>query len=158
MRRDSMKRFLSVFFMCVIVFAGFSQKRKLNLEFLDSELVEKGPSYVHTGNDPNVVAQEWHTSYLDFVKYSSDGKYLMTASNEIKIWDAETGLLIRTVVSIRPYLVVDKIVKKYSWFSNPNVETPPPELVRIMGVDTENLKKLKAALMPDLIRADLATV
>lgn len=61
-------------------------------------------------------------------------------------------------VSSRPYLVVDKIVKKYSWFSNPNVETPPPELVHIMGVDAENLKKLKAALMPDLIRADVVKV
>lgn len=48
--------------------------------------------------EPELVVQEWHNGSTKYVEYSRDGKYILTAnSNDIKIWDSNTGLLIRGI-------------------------------------------------------------
>ena len=46
---------------------------------------------------PVFTAQEWHDGFVQHVYYTSDGKHILTSSGtEVKLWDVNTGLLIRT--------------------------------------------------------------
>lgn len=92
-----MKKILFALCAIFVAGAGFSQTRKLNLEFLNNELDKKENVYVPTGKEPNVVVQEEHSGVLRFCKYSSDGKYIVSVADEIKVWEADSGLLIRTI-------------------------------------------------------------
>ena len=48
---------------------------------------------------PKLVIQEGHDGYVDYVKFSQDGKYILSASNnQLKVWDAQTGFLIKTII------------------------------------------------------------
>ena len=47
---------------------------------------------------PKLVVQEGHNGSVNYVKFSQDGKYILSASNnQIKVWDAQIGFLIKTI-------------------------------------------------------------
>lgn len=49
---------------------------------------------------PKIVVQDEHTSDIDYLKFSSDGKYLLSADKhtQIKIWEYESGMLLKTII------------------------------------------------------------
>lgn len=49
---------------------------------------------------PELVVQEFHDTSANFMKYSKDGKYLLTVGREMKIWDVASGKLLRTFLEI----------------------------------------------------------
>jgi len=72
--------------MAVYVLAfGFSQVRGLNVE---SEIAE-----------PQIVLQREQVCNVYSIAYSPDGKYIAAgySTNEIRIWDAKSGVLVRTL-------------------------------------------------------------
>lgn len=61
--------------------------------YADFKLVPAEPS----SKPPELVVQEWHNGGPKHIKYSADGKYIMSAKDEIKIWEVDTGFLICTI-------------------------------------------------------------
>ena len=48
---------------------------------------------------PRIVVQDRHPSDIDYLKFSSDGKYLFsTDDTQIKIWEYESGMLLKTII------------------------------------------------------------
>ena len=49
--------------------------------------------------DPKIVVQDKHPHDIDYLKFSSDGKYLFsTDDTQIKIWGYESGMLLKTII------------------------------------------------------------
>ncbi len=54
-------------------------------------------SIIYLFAKPELVVQDWHDGGPSVIEYSSDGRFLMTAgSNDIKVWDVESGMLLKT--------------------------------------------------------------
>ncbi|MGP1414934.1 MAG: eIF2A-related protein [Treponema sp.] len=53
----------------------------------------------HTMNKPEIVFNSMHSGTIESIAYSPDGKYIASGSSDgtIKIWEAETGRLLRTL-------------------------------------------------------------
>ena len=54
-----------------------------------------------------LVVSEWHNGTPNKIKFPADGKLIMTVGDEIKIWDSESGFLLKTI-----YNHDDNIYKK----------------------------------------------
>ena len=87
--KKSLKLILAIAVLLTFVLSASAQStRKFSLDAgLESE-----------SDAMRLVVNEFHSFGVDFLQYSSDGKYLCSASGtEIKIWDAEKGKLLQTV-------------------------------------------------------------
>ena len=70
----------------IIVFAF------VNVAFAQSSLVNGN------GAEPRLVVQEGNNGSVKYLKYTANGKYILsTDDNNAKIWDVESGRLIRTI-------------------------------------------------------------
>lgn len=106
--------------------------RKLSLEVDTKEAQAEFSKNVYTPTykEPKMMVQEWHggtSSRVYYIKYACNGKYMLTAADDIKIWDTETSLLIKTFpgsayhgsVDFSPdgkfysYMVKDENLKEY---------------------------------------------
>ena len=97
-----MKHFFAIFVLLIVAFsvATAQSTRKFALE--------TNPSFspsVKTVSVPEIVVQEGHSGFIVSAEYSNDGKYLFTSSeNTVKIWQADTGNLIKTFNDIDFFL------------------------------------------------------
>lgn len=80
-----MKKIILILCAIFIVELGFSQTRKLSLETPP------------TDNRPELVVQEGNNGGIKYLKYSNDGKYIMSATDiDAKVYERETGILIKS--------------------------------------------------------------
>ncbi|MGN0729977.1 caspase family protein [Treponema sp.] len=48
---------------------------------------------------PGIVVQDQHPSMVNYLKFSADGKYLLSADyTQIKIWEYKSGMLLKTII------------------------------------------------------------
>ena len=77
-----MKKFLlSIFFTFIAIFA-------LNLVSCHR---------VNPFVQEKLVVSEWHNGTPSKINFTADGKFIMTVGAEIKIWDSESGFLLKTI-------------------------------------------------------------
>ena len=72
---------------------------------------------------PEIIMNEGHSAYINSIEYTNDGKYVLSsAKNEVKVWDAKSGNLIKTFKSIDfPYDTL------YPWNCSSPVFSPTGE-------------------------------
>ena len=55
------------------------------------------PVFSQNGIETELVVQEKNADFGGFVKYSENGKYLLSVAGEMKIWETNSGKLVRTL-------------------------------------------------------------
>lgn len=62
-------------------------------------------AFVLTAQQPKLIQPEGHTGYVDFLRYSPDGKYILTASHsetdkKARVWEKSSGKLLFAISEI----------------------------------------------------------
>ena len=95
------KILLSFLFFSSLVFAQTTRKFELDMGNAKTGDTQLSHVYIPSDKNPELVIQEGHIGVILKVFYTQDGKYIFSCSkNEVKLWMAETGNLIRTFKNI----------------------------------------------------------